>query len=71
MIRHQIKLIVDDLLQNNKKTKLHISLKNRQFRNGIISNMYDEEEMSFIDDKLGHVSIKYSNIIDINLFKEK
>ncbi len=68
MIKHQIELIVNDLLKDNKKTKLHIALKNMQFRNGTISNMFNEDEMRFIDDKLGNIPIKYSNIIDISLF---
>ena len=68
MIKHEIKLIFDGLLKDVRKRKIHLSLKNGRFYNGIVLNYDDEESLSFLDNKLGYIIILYSMIINIEPF---
>ncbi len=71
MLRKEVILIIENLLKNNKKQKIHISLDNRRFYNGLILSYEDEETLSFIDNKIGYIPIIYSHIINIEPMKEK
>jgi len=71
MLRNEVTLIIDNLLKDNKKRKIHISLNNRRFYNGFILNRDDEDTISFIDDKLGYIPVLYSQIVNIEPMIER
>lgn len=69
MKRQECIFILQGILKENKKRKLHISMQNRRFYNGIIMSYEDEETLSLIDEKLGYINILYSQIINIEPMK--
>jgi hypothetical protein len=73
MKRKDIILIIEGLLKENKKQKLHITIYSNfyKFYNGFIVNYEDEDTISFIDDKLGYMIIPYSQIVNVEPFVEK
>lgn len=68
---NEIKLILDGILKENKKRKIHITLMNRRFYNGIVVNYDDEESISIIDEKLGYITFAYSQILNIEPMIER
>ena len=71
MQRNEVILILNGLLKKNKKRKLHLSLSTRRFYNGFIITYEDEDTLSFLDDKLGYITILYSQIINIEPMVER
>jgi len=71
MQRNEVVLILNGLLKKNKKRKLHLSLSTRRFYNGIVIVYEDEDTLSFLDDKLGYITILYSQIINIEPMVER
>jgi len=71
MQRHEIVLIIEGLLKNKKKRKLHISLNSGRFYNGIVMNYEDEDCLSFNDNKLGYITLLFSQIINIEPMVER
>ena len=71
MQRNEVILILNGLLKKNKKRKLHLSLSTRRFYNGIVTVYEDEDTLSFFDDKLGYITILYSQIINIEPMVER
>ena len=65
MQRKEVQFILEGLDKENKKRKLHISLNNRRFYNGFVCDLSDENIVVFLDDKLGKVTILYSQILNI------
>ena len=71
MIRKEILILIDGILKENKKRKVHIVLSTGRFYNGFVVNYSDEESLSFVDDKLGYINILYSQILNVEPFVEK
>ena len=55
------------IIKGMDKKKVHISLNNRRFYNGVVLE-FDEECLSFVEDKLGYINILYSMIINVEPF---
>lgn len=71
MLREDVILIIEKLLQENSNRKLHISCNNGRFYNGVFEHNDDEDVLFFIDDKLGSYPILYSLIINIEPQRER
>ena len=71
MQRNEIILIIEGLLRDKKKRKLHISLNSGRFYNGIVIDYEDNDVMSFNDNKLGHITILFSQVINIEPMIER
>ena len=71
MQRNEVILILEGLLKIDNKRKLHLSLNTRRFYNGFVTVYDDEDTLSFLDDKLGYITILYSQIINIEPMVEK
>ena len=71
MLRKEAILIIEKLLKEDKKKKLHISLSTGRFYNGVVLSYDDEESLSFMDDVIGWYPILYSLIINIELMRER
>lgn len=71
MLRNEVILILKELLKDNKKRKLHLTLNTRRFYNGLLINYDDEKSLSFIDNKLGYIPVLYSQIVNIEPMIER
>ena len=71
MNKNELILIIENLLKNKKRRKLHISLNNGIFYNGIIVDYKDENLLNFNDNKLGHIGILFSHIVKIEPMVER
>ena len=68
MIRYEAVLILKELLKDDLKRRIHISVKNRRFYNDVVVDYSCDENISFKDDKLGHIPIFYKYILNIEPF---
>ena len=74
MKRKDFVLIVEGILKENKKRKLHITIYSNnfyKFYNGFIVSYDDDDSFSFIDDKIGYTVFLYSQIVNVEPFVEK
>ena len=70
MIRYEAALIIDGILKENKKRKLHFSLTNRRFYNGVYIDL-EEESIYIKEDKLGYLSIPLFQILNIEPMRKR
>lgn len=71
MLRKDVILIIEKLLKENNKKRLHISCDNGRFYNGMVKDYEDEDVLNFIDDKLNLYPVLYSLIINIEPVRER
>ena len=71
MNRNDVILIIKSLTTSNTRRKLHISLNTRRFYNGFILSYKNKDFLDLYDDKLGHIPILYSQILNIEPNIEK
>ena len=71
MNKYEFILIVKGLTEADNKRKLHISLNNRRFYNGVVSDTSDEMTFSFFDNKIGQITLLYNTIINIEPWKKR
>ena len=71
MNRYECRLILQGLLSEDKKRKIHITLKNRRWYNGELNSCEDEEFIRLKEDEIGLINIPYDWIINIEPKKER
>jgi hypothetical protein len=71
MIRYEAQILINGIILGNKNKKIHFVLRNGRFYNGVIVNSTDDEFITIIDNKLGHINILYKDILNIEPYKIK
>ena len=71
MIKYEADLIIESLLKDDSKRKLHFSLNNRRFYNCEIIDFTGEDKIEAKDDVLGNIPIQYKMILNIEPKRDK
>ena len=71
MRRKDIVILIERTLFEDKKKKCHITLNNRRFHNGTVVDYSGKDTFSFVDDKLGYINILFSQVINVEPYKDE